>query len=435
MTVRDVAKLFPKTVEIFDAARFSEMHKRILQWAAEDPRILTVPRKGHSRGFWNTIAMGSLTTDNTVLGSLWRLSIIESGLEQAGRVNKHKKFRAPLAQDEEGFNQVIAELFCIGAFGPRFDVLDLERPGSKKGKNYDIHLEGGGLVVQADVKWRTETPVGDGPSNLLDDFAKLLAKDITCTVYLVLKSNAPSEADRIRAGCMIADCVHVERENQLGAPITHADIATLSESLRTEALHLDFEGEPFHKVEIGGVDALYIPSQRRFQVADRFVDHIELSDNGAAVVVIPRSETRPTFAQQSYAPLKFDYNNPESWGIEDLLASVYQQLPAAGINVPCLGLEDRYSFDDAEFALLGEPDISGNRTGGLFASTSSNALSAVLAFSLTPFGMDGTPADTAVKLFLNPKATTQLPEAVGATLKAALEQHGAAMVAKACSLK
>ncbi|XXY13597.1 hypothetical protein WME88_35625 [Sorangium sp. So ce216] len=434
--MRDVMKLFPKIVEIFEAARFSDTHTKVLRWAAEDPRILIVPRKGHSRGFWNTIAMASLTTDSTVLASLWRLSIIESGLEQAARANKHKKFRAPLAQDEEGFNQVLAELFCIGALGPHFlDRLELEQPGSKKGKNYDIHLEGGGHVVQADVKWRTETPVGDGPPDLLEDLAKLLAADVTCTVYLTLRSNVPSEADRIRAACMIADCVHVERNNLIGPPIARADITGLPKSLQTEALHLDLDGVPFHKVEVGGVDALYVPSERVFKIADRFVDHIELSDNEATVVVIPKSETRPVFAQKASGPLKFDYSNPESWGIENLLSSVYQQLPAAGINVPCLGLEDRFSFDDAEFALLGEPDLFGNRTGGLFANESSNSLSAVLAFSLTPFGVDGTPADTEVKLFPNANAATPLPDDLGAKLKAAIEQHAEEMVKRAHSLK
>ncbi|MFO0568034.1 MAG: hypothetical protein U0263_20405 [Polyangiaceae bacterium] len=432
--MREITTLFPRIVEVFEATRFSETREKILRWAGEDPRMLTVPRVGHSRGFWNTIAIASLTTDDTVLASLWRLSIVEAGLEQR-RVGKHRKFRAPLAQDEDGFNQVIAELFCIGAVGPHFDLLDLERPGSRKGKNYDIHLEGGGHVLQADVKWRTETPVGDGPPTLLDDLGKLLAKDVTCTVYLSLRNNVPSEADRIRAACMIADCVRAENSSGNGAPIQHADISALPESLRTEALHLDLEQEPFHKVEIGGVDALYVPSERIFLVADRFVDHIELSDNGKSVVVVPKSETRPVFAQQSYGPVRLDYRHPESWGIADLLASVHQQLPTTGINVPFLGLEDRYAFDDADFALLGEPDVAGNRTGGLFESDSSKALSAVLAFSLTPFGADGTPADTAVKIFPNPHAATELPDELGTRLQTALEQHAEAMIDKARSLR
>ena len=133
MTVRDVSKLFPKLVDTFEADRFSKTLATILDWAGKDPRLLTVPRKGHSRGFWNTVAMASLTVDDTVLSSLWRLSIIESGLVQAERAGKHKKFRASLAQDEAGFDQAIAELFCIGGLGPQFaGVIDLERAGRRK---------------------------------------------------------------------------------------------------------------------------------------------------------------------------------------------------------------------------------------------------------------------------------------------------------------
>lgn len=435
MIVRDVAKLFPKLVSVFEPTRFADTLQKILGWAAQDPRILRVPRTGHSRGFWNTVAMASLTTDNAVLAAFWRLSIIEAGLEQAARVNKHKKFRASLAQDEEGFDQVIAELFCIGALGPAFAVLDLERPGSKKGKNYDIHLESNGDVVQADVKWRTETPVGEGPADLLKDFGDLLAKDATCTVYVGLKTKTPSETERIRAACMIVDCIRVEQQKLLGPAVNRATIPGLPEALLNEALHLDFLGETFHHVVIGGVDALYIPSERVFKVADRFVDRFELSDNGSTVVVIPKSETRPVFAQQPTGGLKFDYANPESWGITGLLDSVHQQLPATGINVALLGLEDRYSFDDAEYALLGEPDISGKRAGGLFANATSSALSAVLAFSLTPFGMDGTPADTAVRLFPNHGAAMPLTNGLGDRLQEALLKHAASMVRKAQALK
>jgi hypothetical protein len=433
--VRDVSKLFPKLVSIFDATRFSEILASILNWAGKDPRLLTVPRRGHSRGFWNTVAMASLTVDDTVLASLWRLSIIESGLVQAERAGKHKKFRASLAQDEAGFDQTIAELFCIGALGPHFaDGLDLERPGSKKGKNYDIHLEGGGDVVHVDVKWRTESPVGDAPPNLLADFADLLASDVTCTVYVSLKSNLPSESERIRAACMIVDCIRVEQNNRIGPAIAHGDIASLPESLRTEALHLNYEEETFHKVEIGGVDALYIPSERLFKVADRFVGSIELSDNGATVVVVPKAETRPVFAQPQ-GVLKHDYANPESWGIADLLSTVHLQLPATGTNVVCLGLGDRYAFEDAEIALLGEPDLLGKRTGGLFENATSGSLSAVLAFSLMPFGMDGTPAETYVRLFPNSSANVQLTGPLGSKLESALLRHGAAMVDQARKLK
>lgn len=436
MTVRDVSKLFPKLVDTFEADRFSKTLATILDWAGKDPRLLTVPRKGHSRGFWNTVAMASLTVDDTVLSSLWRLSIIESGLVQAERAGKHKKFRASLAQDEAGFDQAIAELFCIGGLGPQFaGVIDLERAGSKKGKNYDIHLEGGGDVVQADVKWRTESPVGDAPPNLLTDFGNLLANDVTCTVYLTLRSNLASESERIRAACMIVDAIRVEQSTLLGPAIAHDNIASLPESLRTEALHLDYEREPFHKVELGGVDALYIPSERIFKVADRFVGSIECYDSGATVVVVPKAETRPVFAYQPQGALKYDYTHPESWGIADLLGAVHHQLPAAGINVVCLGLGDRYAFEDAELALFGEPDLLGTRTGGLFANATSTALSAVLAFSLTPFGMDGTSADASVRLFSNASAAVQLRETLGTKLVNALRYHGAAMVNEARRLK
>ena len=129
---------------------------------------------------------------------------------------------------------------------------------------------------------------------------------------------------------------------------------------------------------------------------------IECYDSGATVVVVPKAETRPVFAYQPQGALKYDYTHPESWGIADLLGAVHHQLPAAGINVVCLGLGDRYAFEDAELALFGEPDLLGTRTGGLFANATSTALSAVLAFSLTPFGMDGTSADASVRLFSTP---------------------------------
>lgn len=435
MTVRDVAKLFPILVSIFDATKFADTLAMILSWAAQDPRFLRVPRTKHSRGFWNTVAMASLTTDDTVLAALWRLSIIEAGLEQAARVKKHKKFRASLAQDEKGFDQVIAELFCIGALGSAFAALDLERPGSKEGKNYDIRIEIDGEVVQSDVKWRTETPLGDGPPGLLKDLGDLLAKDVTCTAYVVLKTKTLSGEDRVRIGCMIVDCMGVEQGKLLGPAIDRATISRLPEGLLNCALHLEFRGEIFHQVVVGGVDALYIPSQRVFVVADRSVDHVKLSDTGRTVVVIPKSETRPILAQQPTGESEFDYAYPESWGIVGLLESVHQQLPATGINVPLLGLEDRYSFDDAEYALLGEPDISGKRSGGLFANATSSALSAVLAFSLTPFGMDGTPADTAVRLFHNSGAGVPLTKAIADRLQDALLNHAASMVGKARSLK
>jgi hypothetical protein len=195
----------------------------------------------------------------------------------------------------------------------------------------------------------------------------------------------------------------------------------------------DYVNEPFYCVVIGGVDSLFVPSDRKFYIADNFVDHIELSDFGATIVVVPKAETRAILAQSKSAALSFDYENPESWGIEALLSSVAQQLPSSGVNVPLLGLESRYSFEDAQYALLGEPDLEGHRLGGLFANATS--LSAVVAFSLTPFGMDGAEAETAVKTFYNPNASTVFPPELASKLEDGLKAHAAKMVSEARRLK
>jgi hypothetical protein len=54
--LRDVTHFSPVLVDIFGAARFAERREDLLKWAQKDPRLLVVPRKGHSRGFWNTVA-------------------------------------------------------------------------------------------------------------------------------------------------------------------------------------------------------------------------------------------------------------------------------------------------------------------------------------------------------------------------------------------
>lgn len=339
---RDIPGTFPRLAALFNADRFRRDIEMLESLYGSDRKLLTRQQKGYSRGFWNTCLLARVAPGEIATAALWRLQIVELGLEAAARVGKETKFRPILATDESGFDQAIAELFVVGALCKGIPNVDFERPGSAPGKNYDIHLEPGNQTeLHIDVKWRTESPTGEAHTEVLPDLSDLLAGEVNRSVFVQLRSNLPTGEEKLRDACAIVDALALIRSGAPGPLVTDANRSALPTHLQALSLDLAFKTEPCHSVSIGGIDALYVPSNESFLLADRAIESLEFGSCGTEIVIIPKSETRPVFSNQcrsalvidSPQGLPLDHKNPESSGIAALLRSLYRQLPNSPVNI------------------------------------------------------------------------------------------------------
>lgn len=399
----------------------------------EDRQTLIEERRRHSRGFWNTIAIAAFESDHDRRESaLWRLRAIEQGLEQAARCEKHRKFRDSLTRDDAGFQQVLAELHVLRRIGPALEGLDIELPGSKPGKNYDLHgvLTGSGdekVEFHADCKWRTATALGEVSSGTVLNIDALLGSTFDASCFAILARNRLSDADAIAAATILDECrKHLRTSSPAKTAVTveNAHMHLQGRAL-SFGLHAAMLGEVVFAVSIDGLAAAFVPSERLFFFESDILERAEFHPLPAAGVrgycyVIPKPESQAVFSKEARAEWEpgVTYTNndvevPESTRFRDLISSVHLQLPTAPHNVVLVGVEHSADFDDLDLALRGEPVPGGpgvSYRGGLFDAEEYKAISAVVGFTLYPPSLPyrGVPGQEA-RHWANPAATTPLP--------------------------
>lgn len=355
-------------------------------------------------GFWNTIAIAAFETDSTRLQTaVFRLNLIEKGLEQASRCGKEIKFRAALVKDDCNFQQVLAELHLLMRLGPLADNLDIELPGSNSKKNYDLHLNIAETEIHIDCKWRTATPLGEVCDEAILDVQGLLGATFDSICFVTLRQNRIYRDDqKLELACLIDEARRFIRGER--GPSVPLDIENMEEYLDGNALtygmyqiHL---GEEVKGVTIAGHQVAYIPSQQILYLEHELIDHIEFyrllsPGEPGSCNIVPNVESQAVFSRETRehwgnydSVVKCDFENPEHMGMTNLLREVYLQLPDTPYNVVCIGIEDESYFGDVEFALRGEPVPDPNdpgsigQSGGLFNDSTFNTISGVIAFTL-----------------------------------------------------
>lgn len=443
-----IHQTYPRLAEVV-GTRFEGQVAGLEEPYREDRQTLIEERRRHSRGFWNTVAIAAFETDRDRLESaIWRLRAIEHGLEQAARCAKHRKFRDSLTRDDAGFQQVLAELHVLRRIGPELDQLDIELPGSKADKNYDLHGVLAGpdeekVEIHADCKWRTATALGEVSPGTVLDIDSLLGSTFDASCFAILARNRLTDADAITAATMLDECRKYLRSTS--PQQTSVTVATADQHLKGRALsfglHAAMLGETVYAVDIDGFAAAFIPSEQLFFFESDILERVEfhalppVGDRGYCYV-IPKPESQAVFSKDVRAEWEpgvsysdNDVEVPESARLRDLISSVHLQLPTTPYNIVLVGVEHSADFDDLELAVRGEPVPNGasiSFCGGLFDADEYKAISAVVGFTLYPPGIPytGVPHQEA-RCWANPSATASLPDWALERLRTLLEGSSA----------
>lgn len=443
---------YPTLVEVVSKdlleRKIVEMREPYFSGGAE----LARPIRRHSRGFWNTVATVFYEEEERFLRPpVYILDTIELGLVQAKRCGKHFKFHSVLTHDDQGFFQVLAELYLLGRLGTLAQSLDLEVSGREPGRNYDLKLVfEEGLEVHLDCKWRTATPLGE----INSDYTLYLQELLGSTFDAV--ACATARLDQFDTTQLIDIAVMVDEARKMvkgiippGPPL---DVDVSDQLLRGPALgmacHYIFSlGERVHLVNLGDIaEAYFVPSESRFFVNHGVLAEIEISyitdnqrENPGTCIFIPAAESQAAFSidcrrkweahqERSLFSAPNDVEIPEYQRIRDLIRSVYNQLPLTSFNIVFVGVEHSSVFRDVEIALYGETaptdgDLNRlTRIGGLFSEPSFNHICGVITFTLNlPSILSSEKPVQSAQFFMNEACTPSPPDFIARQLILSLQ--------------
>lgn len=383
---------FPRLVEVVKPEAIEAKLADLKPAYLTDRAGLRANRKKHSKAFWNTMVTAAVESDaGRRAWADYLLTTVEEGLEQADRCKKAGSFRNRLTVDGDGFWQVLAELRILGCVGPLAEDLDLERPGSKLGKNYDFYFKIDGVEVHVDSKWRTETPLGKVDAKVYFDIEDLLCVGFDAVALGMLTENRLSDDDVITIGLLIDGARQLLRADK--PAWTQVDACSATQLLNGAAyeeaipyLMNEPNPQPVFAAVIDGASAAYLARDKCFLFDSELLREAKISrllDEGAkgACFLMPKSESQPTFDASTNGVHDVAY--PEHMRIQDLVSSVHQQLPTAPFNLVLVGTMDRELLYDVELAMLGVPD-NGSRRGGVFADKPFRSISGAVGFTLIP---------------------------------------------------
>lgn len=383
---------FPRLVEVVKPEVIEAELADLKPAYLKDRAGLRANRKKHSKAFWNTMVTAAAEPDDGRRAwADYLLTTVEEGLEQADRCKKASSFRNRLTVDGDGFWQVLAELRVLGCVGPLAEDLDLERPGSKPGKNYDFYFKIDGVEVHADSKWRTETPLGEVDAKVYFDIEDLLCVGFDALAIGMLAENRLSDENALDIALLIDGARELLRADnpgwvQVDKFTAHEHLTGLAYDEAIPYLVNPPVPQAVFAASIEGVSTAYLTHDKRFLFDSNLLREakiLQLLDEGAkgACFLMPKSESQPVFDASTNGVHDVAY--PEHMRITDLVSSVHQQLPTAPFNLVLVGTMDRELLYDVELAMLGVHN-NGDRKGGVFEGKSFDALSGAVGFTLIP---------------------------------------------------
>lgn len=434
MSVDAFAAAFPVLTATVGGAGFLADLAKMQPHFAGDRAELKVPRKGRPRGFWNTCGVWCFDDHPGAKASAaFRLAVIEAGLVQARRASKEQKFRKEFLNNEEGFEDAIAELRLLGALGPLAPTVDVERPaeetaptGKKTPPNYDVHLEwADGTELHIDSKRRDpDNEIGSLNYDRQLDVEELLGRGFSAFAWLSLSKNFHAPGDALEAAVVVDEARRIAYDApEEMSPVQRdplPDWLTASSVVGVASMAL-LQGREVLGTRVNGRPAVFVVDEQTFYIDHDLVFSVRLLPGGnekGYCFIIPAAETQPSLSVEArHAWMDegdYDRRNPESLAIQGLIAKVLRQLPSRPLNVIAVAMGTAFDFDDLELAVLGEP-IPGDgpegfqRDHGTFQDAAYDGISGVLAFTVTPpDGTTGVASPQSARYWANPRCGHQI---------------------------